>query len=105
MLMTTNWFKSKWAQFVHRMKWKYEDLPQSDRIEAYSYNAPLPTCIITGCPEEMHSSESHVFTYCMRHFNMFESGINVLAVCSHPGCIADIIDVPQKYCNRHSRCP
>jgi len=99
--MRSEWFKGKWRQLVHWMKWDYEDLPQSERTEAYSYNAPLPTCSMSGCPEEMYSSGQHVYQYCKRHCKLFESGINVMSVCSHPGCINDIFDVPQQYCTEH----
>lgn len=94
---------SIWQRIVHKLGWDYNDLPQHDRREVYSYNAPLPTCDIPGgCCEEMYSKGKHVYPYCEHHYKMIESGINVTGVCRHPNCSNDIINSTRLWCLKHN---
>lgn len=98
----TSAIKVGWRRLMRRLGLDYEDLPQYQRPEAYSYNAPLPACSIPGgCPEEMFTKGKYVYPYCERHFNMLQDGINVIAICDHPTCTADIIDSLKKQCRKH----
>lgn len=77
----------------------YNELPTEEVSEAYMYSAPLPTCDISGCIEEMHSTGNIVYNYCKKHLDQHEMG-NVMNVCQHPSCVSDI-DRWELYCMRH----
>lgn len=95
---------SLWQRILHKLGMDYEDLPQHQQSEAYSYNAPLPTCSIPGgCPEEMYCKGKYVYPYCKHHYEMRQSGVNVTAVCDHPACMTDILDSSKTRCIKHSQ--
>lgn len=93
-----------WQRISHRLGWDYEDISDTERPEAYSYNAPLPTCELRGgCTEEMYTEGKYVYPFCERHYKMLRDGINLFGICEHPGCQTEIIgNYSRRMCDKHS---
>ena len=93
------------SKMIKKLGLDYDEVHAENRNEMYLESAPLPACDVTGCYGEKYCVKSMVYAYCKKHFNMYNSGIDVCGVCLHPSCDVDIISSPKEFCIKHGIIP
>lgn len=74
---------------------------QSDDDELVN-GAPIPTCTVPNCYEEMYKKRGVVYSFCKKHYLMNKGSLDIYRVCEKPYCNVTITHSGSKFCFEHS---
>lgn len=88
---------------VRTFKVGYSQVALEDNSDDELANgAPIPTCTVPDCYEEMHTKGGIMYSFCKNHYLMHKGDLDIYRVCKNPSCNVTITTPGSKFCFEHS---